>query len=515
MTTTLASCLCIVRVNRARRDRFLAALTLVIAWAPVTRAQAPAEKPAYERVNDLNARYKFIERYSSSASLRPGENGQYRVATRETVKIGIDLPEGDKGRSVTQLQTIYTERPYEVSSVGTVTATVRLYERAKLERVPPTEGAAPRPVDGLLIWYKTRTGRPPTIISLSGDRTLQVSDFNLATRGIFLPNLSGVMPVLPSRIGDTWRVSAAAIEAIAQRGERIAATESLAAKLMEIRRDPQSGLFTAVVGIAGRLSGNTTISAEALFSFEPAPASATGAAAKPRADGGVEARGAVTNFRLTAVTVVPVGDDPQNRKRRTDRRELVLQRQTRTGTTPLALPPEPPAPTMANSWLTHTDPAGRFHVRYPQDFRATPPKTGGDELHLVRMGSNGPDVITIDVPATPDPKNTAEVWRDAFYNDWEKKGLEVLRGPAEWLPEVEWPGLKVYRVEAAMKPAAGAGAPVGASRLHFDGYLIKLDGDRVAYAEAYTGEDPPLDFRKMVEDLLKTFKLGVEPPSAP
>jgi hypothetical protein len=492
----------------------LAALALVLAWAPLSQAQAPESKPAYERVNDLNSRYKFIERYTTSASPRPGENGQYRVAIRETLKVGVDLPEGDKGRTLTELQTIYTEHPFEVSSVGTVTATVRLYERAKLERVPRIEGPTPRPVDGLLIYYKTRAGRPPTVISLSNGRTLQVSDFTLATRGLFLPSLAGVMPVLPTRIGDTWRVSAAAVEAIAQRGERPSSSDSLAAKLMEVRRDPQSGLLTAVVAIAGRLSGNTTVSAEALFTFETATPLNQGAATKPRADGSVEARGAITDFRLTAVSVVPIAGDPQ-RKRRTDRRELVLQRQTRSGTTRLELPATAPIPTMANSWLTYTDPADRFQVRYPQDFRADPSKAGDDALHLVRMGTGAPDVIKIDLPSGPGAGKAAEVWRDSFYEDWDKKGLEVLRGPAEWLPEADWPGLKVYRVEAAMKPAAGSGAPAGASRLHFDGYMLQLAGDRVAYAEAYTAQDPPLDFRKLVEDLLKSFRLGVEPSTTP
>ena len=72
------------------------------------------------------------------------------------------------------------------------------------------------------------------------------------------------------------------------------------------------------------------------------------------------------------------------------------------------------------------------------------------------------------MPKTKDPQRDRlaadPVQQKKFQEDqWKQKGQTVLPGPAGWLSDAEWSPLKrkVYRFEAALRPADSAGRRPG------------------------------------------------------
>ena len=87
------------------------------AWSQATApASAPAAEPGAKQVSDLSTRYKFLERYQAAgdgkaaAPQHPGEIGQYRVASRDVIRVVTDKPQGAPDRQESSVQVIYTER---------------------------------------------------------------------------------------------------------------------------------------------------------------------------------------------------------------------------------------------------------------------------------------------------------------------------------------------------------------------------------------------------------------------
>ena len=35
---------------------------------------------------------------------------------------------------------------------------------------------------------------------------------------------------------------------------------------------------------------------------------------------------------------------------------------------------------------------------------------------------------------------------------WKRSQADVIAGAEEWLPAIDWPSMKVFRIEAALKP---------------------------------------------------------------
>jgi hypothetical protein len=264
------------------------------------------------------------------------------------------------------------------------------------------------------------------------------------------------------------------------------------------------------------------LNAQVLFKFAtPAPlaAAALGADA-PTPTTTVDARGAITDLRLarTSTSAAP-GGNGNGRLRMTMTWELTLQRDlVRTGA-PLPVPNKAPAPTTANAWLTYDDPEGRFHFRHPQDMR---PQAGDDFVQLGDNLANSTQgrVVTINLlNKTGDPEKDA-LYRDPEYqkkllnDEWARDHSDVLHGPAGWLPEATWSPLKmkVYRIEAAQKP--GDTANRNAARIFFDRYLVLFSRNESIVVDSFTGQDPPVTFRKQVEEILKTFVLSpsIAPP---
>ena len=179
----------------------------------------------------------------------------------------------------------------------------------------------------------------------------------------------------------------------------------------------------------------------------------------------------------------------------------------------------PGRPDDANSWLTFDDPLGRFHFRHPQDMHPQ-----NDPLLRVRRtsscssttgaGATEGRVLTITLQpktgkAEEDRKSRDPEFHKKDLNDnWARNRRDVLHGPAGWLPEADWAPykMKVYRIEAAEKPSGTAARDV--PRIFLDRYLVLFSRNESLVVDAMTGQDPPVAFRKQVEEILKTFALS-------
>ncbi len=201
-------------------------------------------------------------------------------------------------------------------------------------------------------------------------------------------------------------------------------------------------------------------------------------------------------------------------------RQIVLERQLADVGSPLTIPNPPPKPTEENSWLTFDDPAGRFHFRFPQDLQQPPP------------GQRPPDGSVDLLDRFPEPRDTVSVLlqtktgkpevdrqlRDPEYHlalmdqQWKESHVDVVQGPAGWLPENEWAPfkMKVYKMEAVLKPTVRD--PRQPAREHLDFYLVLFARDECLVFMAETAQDPPTAFSKQAVAILKTLQLGPAKP---
>lgn len=497
------------------------------AAAPGPRPAQGAEAPAENQISDLTTRYRFVERYApeSPNGGSAGEIGQYRVANRDVLRVETEKDQGAPDRKETTVQVIYTERPAAVNSSGTVTGMVRRYDAYRVTPPLDTKPSVKPPLQGLSVWVQPRPGATPQILTLTEKHPLTETEFTISTRYLMgMPDLAGVLPALPSRVGDRWAVPRAAAQALL--GDRpMQQPRALVAELVDVRRAPDRPEMVAVIKVTGNAKlppngSDTALNAQVLFKFAPpAPVlpPGAGAADTPAPPSTVDARGAITDVRLarTSTSAVTGGN---GRLRRTLTWELTLQRDLTRPGAPLAVPPRAPAMTPANSWLTYDDPQGRFHLRHPQDMHpkveAGPDSDGSLQLLDEHAGTLEGRVVTIVLQnKTGDPQKDRDNRDPDFHkkdlnDNWTRNRRDVLHGPSGWLPEADWSPfkMKVYRIEAAEKPSDPSARDV--PRIFLDHYLILFTRDESLAVDAITGQDPPLPFRKQVEEILKTFALG-------
>jgi hypothetical protein len=282
--------------------------------------------------------------------------------------------------------------------------------------------------------------------------------------------------------------------------------------------------------------------AEVLFVFgpqaAPTPATAPGAVPVPKAadrgsdgagerkSGILEARGWISQVRMGRVLSTPIGNE--GRFKQIVSRQLNLQRRlvnppgAAEGGSPAALPvPEtPPTATEANSWLLFDDPLGRFRFRHPQELAIDRNRSSTNELNLIDPRPDGKSdwLVIIQVPEHKDPQRDKlardpETLRQQLKADVEEKHLELVQGPAGWLPGRDRePRKKVYRLEAAIKPIA-AGRDAG--RFYLDHYLVLLPRNQCIYVKAMTDRDDHVPFRDQAEAVIDSFALGPSPDQAP
>jgi hypothetical protein len=486
--------------------------------APESGAAAAPDEGTSRRAADLTTRFRFIERYSTSPDpARPEVVVQSRVAIRETIKIETDKAKGAPDRKQVSVQTIYTECPAELGGDGTATSAVRRYDAFRLNPEPP--GYKPsdaRPLEGLSIWFQPRPNENPLVLSLSENRSLRENEYSLISRQVFLPSLSAILPSLPSRIGDRWRVPRQSARALL--GERSQASDVLTATLQDIRTEPKGPNLVAIIAVTGQATlptGVSVLNAQLQFTFAP-PAGAGAGASESAPTGTQEARGSITELREAQVTTAPLpGSD--GRLRQSQSRDLILARQRDTGAA-LTIPSPKPTPTEANSWILYVDPQKRYHFLHPQTLMPES-LSGGDSVELVRPRLEGPDAIGIQIQtktgnAEADRRNIdPDFHRKTLQEIWRQDRQEVIQGGAEWLPEADWKssGMKVFRIVAALPQTAGRAA-VATRRAYFNYYLILTSRPESLVVTARTLQDPPTEFHKEAEALIKTFRFG--PPGA-
>lgn len=471
-----------------------------------------------QKVADLTSRYRFVERYATKdETIPPGSLGAYRVSLVEVFKDSTDTPKAAPKRTESTRKSIFTERPLELGGVGTVASVARTYEIFQAKPDDPTRRLANRPLEGVSVLVVPKLGELPQILSLTEGRSLTEYEFEVIGRQMFVANLASLLPAPVVRIGDTWRAPRKAAQALL--GDPYLQGDSLFCKLTEIRKEIDGPRMVASITITGKTSGpsgDTVVNAELLFTFQsdsslkafPEKAQFP---SRPTEDV-VEARGAITELRLGRVTSVPLPGP--GRLRFQSNREVILHRQL--GLLPGAVAPpklaKVPEATEANSWIVHVDPAGRYAFQHPQDLlppeRSQPTPEANTTL-LIRTRREGRDMLQLEyVPKilTPD---------DLKKELAEKYGMlkmEIIKGEEVWLPEAEWPKMRVHRIDAEVKLAdSKAASTVGAPRIHFDGYLI-LFGQSASIMVVSTTSRAPGPYRQEIEKILKSIQLN--PPRA-
>lgn len=467
-------------------------------------AESSQDKAAAANV-DINTRYRFRERYALEAAPGVGTGliGQYRVAFRESATTTVERPQAAPTRRDLSIQAIYQELPIDASPLDErqITSAIRRYETFRIDPEPERPSGTPTPFEGLSLLYKDRPGDAPQILSLTKGRPLTSREYLFASRQVFLPDLTFLLPELPVRAGDPYRVSRVGCEALL--GSTVY-EGSLEGKLLNIRPDAKigPGKLVATFDISGRVviqMGPADVHAQLKFLCTPVPA-ATSTNRVPI----MEAPGQI--MRLAEAYELDTGptrgNGPDAPPRMSMRRELVLERNTTEPGPPLPVPSPLPEPQPENSWLTYTDPQGRFSFLHPQELQPQPAEEA-DVIRLIHPRRGGPDVVVLEV--RPRSELNFETMRDGWFEARKAEGIQTVAGAEGPLPSRDWPGMKVSRFEAAMLPAAAGGTNTG--RVHFDGYVLQTGRDLGFYAEATTVQDPPAGFRAEVEAMLRGIKL--------
>jgi hypothetical protein len=446
--------------------------------------------------------YQFIERYAPSTdSGGPEAVVQTRVGIIETIKSEIENPRGAPDRREMKVQTIYTERPAELGTDGAVIAAVRRYDTFRLPPDRTAKPSDPRPLEGLSIWYQRKGAGNPLVLSLTEGRPLREREFGIISQQMFLPALAGLLPQFRSRIGDRWRVPPSAARVLL--GPQAAADQVMVASFKDLRTAANGTHLVATFSLTAQ---PTPYQAEILFTFAP-----PGPPTDDSRGSTVVARGFISEIRSAQSMTTPL---PQSngRLRQIQTRELVVAR-VRDEKAPLTVPDPKPTPTDANSWLTYVDPQRRFHLRHPQSFVDESPP-GDVQTILVQQRPGGPDVVTLRLqiptgdPAADQRNRDPELHRKELAEQWRLEHQDVVAGSHGWLPEADWKPaeMRAYRIEAISQGLTG-GRPV---RLHLDYYLVLTTRAQSLVVTAQTLEDSPLDFRKQVEAMIRTF--GFETP---
>ncbi len=492
---------------------------------PPPAEEAAAEEEARGEVQPLSLRYRFAERYVEAPDpAHPEWLTQYQVGVREKVKVVREKPQGAPDRAETSLQTIYTERIMKTSPTRAATDVVRRYDRALVSTSLPMrrEYQNPKLLEQLSLWYRLQPGSPVELYNLTDGRVLRQIEFDRIVKNPFLPQLATLLPTTPRRVGDVWPVPRASAGALL--GEPpLEEGYDIQAELVDVRAPaPDSATMTAVFGVKGQLNvieGPIALNARVHFAF-PTPGPPQPGAPQPKGQAGVvEAEGWIAEIRMAEVMTTPLPDDETGRLDQTQTRELIVAR--RVGPTEMgpeaSLPlvaPEAPPRDEAHTWVTYDDYEGRFHLAHPQGLqiaRAYP--EGG--VDLVDRRFDGQDVVSVALaPKSGDAARDRLAvdpleQRKALVEQWRSQGQEVIMGDSGWLKEDVWGPLnrKVYRIEAALKPA-GTAPVVRGNRIYLDRYVVQFTRNQTLIVTAMTTRDPHVPFRDQVETLIKSFTFG-------
>ncbi len=512
---------------------------LMAAPAPAQEPDAKAAPPAPGdgAIEALSLHYRFTERYSPTPDPNHPESiTQYQVGVRETTKTERENPTGAPTRGEMVRHMMYTERVAKTSRLGDLTDAVRRYDRfffkdytAKNEVLPPSHQGA---FQGLTVWLHEQPAQSLELLNLTPERPIREFEYAAMIEQPSLPRLKGLLPPAPSRIGDTWSIPIqSSVVLLGQPPE--AEGYSIEGSLIEVHKAKEGTNQEAVIGVQGQfktLDGPSAINTRITFSFASPPVKPAGDAAEPPTPRGrthsgvVEARGQITEVRMARVVTAPVPEGDGRLQQRVFHELLLGRRPTpvAAGADPatalIPLPEAQPKPDEANSWILYDDPAGRFHLRHPQNLKLNPGRSDPADVEFLESHEDHADILGVQLqPKDPSPERD-RLFRDPEYHhrlllaDWAKKGLEVVKGPFGWLPEAAWTPFKrkVYRIEAALQPQ---GKDPGSKRVYSDYYLVLLPANQSIFVTAMTMQDPHVPFRDQAESVIKSFEFGPSRPA--
>jgi hypothetical protein len=495
---------------------------------PVTNPTDPAatQGPDYQAGHALvvapNNRFLFSERYSRpGATDDDGKIGAYRVAFVETIDTATEVPRAAPQRTRTVVVAKCSELPVIVqgSDGDVVVSLIRRYDSFRVEpdlRKTPSE---PKPLEGREVWVQRSRNVNPMILTLGdSERPLRREEFHFASdQQIFVPDLADALPDTQIKVGQSWRIQPLGTQTLL--GGRVTGGE-LTGQLISV--EPVEGnpsRVRAYFKVSGhvRLNASTAaVNAEAEFEFPtPDPASLTGQPTSPTAittGNKIVARGAIVRLALSQVETVGTFIDGQ-RGKTTRTRQIILERRLGlTGVAPIDPPSEPPTPTRNNSWVRTFDSTGRFSFDHPQAFTPGPAIPEHDGAHLMRATEAGPDDLY--VAFRPKERTDVDDLSRRMVASSSTNGFKILRGPSGWLPEEQWGGRRVYRMELGLTPSVPPPANAPRVQAALELYLVRFPQDASAYLQALTAQPDPSEFQQETAEIVRTFRIDDQAISA-
>lgn len=483
---------------------------------PATPPSAAAAEPAPDPraglalVQAPGTRFQLIEGYREpGVPDADGKIGAYRVAFWESMETAVEMARATPERSRTVVVAKCSELPAIVQG-NVVLGLIRRYDAFRVEPDRRKGPSDPLPLRGREVWVQRGRGNP-VIMTIGSTQPLLEPEFRFAAdQQVYVPDLADALPDLPVKIGDTWKVQPVGARTLM--GGPVLGGD-LTGELIRVEpsaNDPSR--VRATLKVTGRVQSAASVAAlnaELAFEF-PVPDAAGATAAPGRL---VRARGAIVRLALSQQEVLATDQNGQ-RGKVTKTRQIVLERRLGLAEVdPLVAPSEPPTPTRNNSWVRSVDATRRFHFDHPQDYAPGPLGPGEDGVHLMRAREGGPDDLFIAFKPR-DRANGDELARTVRAG-WTTAGFEVASGPSGWLPEAEWEGRRVFRLELGLTfavPPGGDAPPVHAS---FEAFLVRFPRDATAYVHALTAQADPTGFRQETAEIVRTLQVDAPAAAAP
>lgn len=474
-----------------------AALGLVGLMGTRAEAQAAPNPPQAGPARDLAARYRFRQAFGN----QPGSISQYQVAFRENRTFIVETAQGTPRRDEFVRTARFTERPVDIGPIDDrlVASVARQYGQASVKPDPfPKRGKIRPLMSDLVLWIKPKPGAGPEILVLNPPKLFREEEYDFATNDPFYPNFALTLPSDQAvGLDMSWRVPNIALEALL--GMRVLGG-TVSATLKDVRPSGSGGGGqVALIAVTGELRAvqnqkvgpvETRLNAEIQFTFTPGARDAGAPVDTP-----VDAVGGITKVRLA---------QSSSTQGQTLDRDLLLQCRWPGDGPTLEPPPKPPKPTRENSWLTWIDPDGRFYLSYPQTFGLDLSDLARDILHL--KGFPGPPTgDLIDLTFKPDEQVRPD---DEFTQ--RTKGLHeifiVRASPApDRIDTKGWTnGAAVQHLEVKLTDRNGI-------QFMRELYVLQFPKNDSLIVDAATPSTEAQAFRAQVEEILKTFHLGIPP----
>ena len=470
---------------------------------------------------DPGLKYRFIEQYQPPDSQSRSGIGAYRVAFTEwrtnTTEVARAAPQSNH----LMIWAKYVARPAIIAGLEReqVQAMVREYETivAKVDDRADPDPYGLAGLAGRRLWFG-ETGAPTLEVISLDEKPLTQPQFSFVSgEQISVPSLAELLPRLHLAVGDEWNVPRAVIQSVmgsaVYDGELIGRLERVDA--------PTAGQETsnAILSLTGRVGlANSVayINAELTFQFTPEQVGEE-APLEGRPPGEAhffDAPGAIVMLRLAERQVASRLDEDGRPSRESQIRQVLLERRLDLEGTPVPSLPAtmPPEVTPENSWIDYRDPDGRFRFRYPQDFLPGPLDPGeAGAVHLVRgrVGSSPDDLY---VEFEPGSRVSFDEFARAETEGWRSRGVEVMAGAENVLPEADWPGRRVYRLELPLRFDTEIIGDSNGGDVYYVAYLMQFSRDVVFLLRAATQGDRAV-FRNEVEQILRTVELDPEAPA--